>query len=101
MKISEIKGEQALEVLEQIIDPVTAILADDEVKQASQVNKMQAIRVALRKYKPEIIIILALLEGEDPKTYEPPLLSIPKKLIEITDDEDVQALFISAVQTAE
>lgn len=101
MKISEIKGEQALEVLEGIIEPVTTILADEEVKTAASKSRLEAIKVALRKYKPEIIIILALLEGEDPKTYEPSLLSIPKKLIEITDDEDVQALFTSAAQTAE
>ena len=101
MKISEIKGEQALEVLEDIIEPVTTILADEEVKTAASKSRLEVIKVALRKYKPEIIIILALLEGEDPKTYEPSLLSIPKKLIEITDDEDVQALFTSAVQTAE
>lgn len=101
MKISEIKGEQALTVLEGIIEPLTTILADEEIKNAAGVGRLEAIKVALHKYKPEIIIILALLEGEDPKTYEPSLLSIPKKLIEITDDEDVQALFTSAVQTAE
>lgn len=101
MKISEIKGEQALDVLEGIIDPVTAILADEEVKAAAKEGRLPAIQVALRKHKPEIITILALLEGEDPKTYEPSLLSIPKKLVEITEDEDVQMLFLSAVQTAE
>lgn len=101
MKISEIKGEQALTVLEGIIEPLTTILADEEIKTAAGVGRLEAIKVALRKYKPEIIVILALLEGEDPTTYEPSLLSIPKKLIEITDDEDVQVLFTSAVQTAE
>lgn len=101
MKISDIKGKQALEVMDGLIDPLTKILADTEVRDAARINRIQAIRLAVRKYPDEIILILALLEGEDPDAYEPSLLSIPKKLIEITEDEDVQMLFTSAVQTAE
>ena len=100
MKISEIKGEQAINVLAEIIDPVTKILADEEIKNARN-DRIKAIQIALRKYPKEIIHCLALIEGEDPKTYQPTLLSIPKKLVEITEDEDVKSLFISAATTAE
>lgn len=100
MKISEIKGEQAITVLAEIIDPITTILADTEV-QAAKKDRVKAIQIALRKYPKEIIHCLALIEGEDPATYQPSLMSIPKKLVEITEDEDVKSLFISAVATAD
>lgn len=102
MQISEIKGEQAIDVLADIIDPVTTILSDEEVRSAYYgENRMQAIKVALKKYKKEVIYVLALLDGENPKTYQPTLLTLPKKLIEITDDPDMQLLFMSAGQNEE
>lgn len=99
MKISEIKGEQAIDTFAEIIEPLTAILADEEIKEAD--NKLEAIKIALKKYKREVITILALLEGENPETYEPTLFTLPAKLIEITDEPEVKTLFMSVGQTEE
>lgn len=99
MKISEIKGEKAIEVLAEIVEPVTTILNDEEVRGAEERTK--AVTIALMKYPKEVIKIMALLEGEDPETYEPSLLSLPKKMIEILEDEEVQGLFTSAVTNEE
>jgi len=99
MKLSEIKGEKALELLADIIDPLTTILADEEVKEAAN-DRVKAIQVVLRKYPAEIIYILALLNQEDPETYQPSLLALPKMLIELTEDEEFKAVFTSAAMTA-
>lgn len=100
MKLSEIKGEQALEVIAEIIDPLTMILADEEVKEAAGKAKIDAIKIVLKKYPKQIIYILALLNGENPETYEPSLLVLPKMLIEITEDEEFKQVFSSAAVTA-
>lgn len=100
MKLSEIKGEKAIEVIAEIIEPATEILNDPKVKLAARSkNIASAASIALKNHPKQVLHVLAVLDGEDPETYEPSLLEIPKKLIDLFNDPELSALFTSSDQT--
>lgn len=97
MKLSEIKGKEAITTLANLMEPVSKIAADKDVQDAVQSKQPLPIIVKklLQGHPDEVIEVLALLDGADPKSYEPSLLSLPMKLLEILNDEEIQALFFS------
>lgn len=99
MKLSEIKGQKAIEVIADIIEPATDILSDPKVKLAARSkNIAAAASIALKNHPAQVLRVLAVLDGEDPETYAPSLLEIPKKLIDLLNDPEVSALFTSSDQ---
>lgn len=98
MKLSEFHGEKALEVIADIIEPITAIVNDSEVREASTVTFAKAVSVALKKYTKDVLYVMAVLDDTDPKEYNPSLVEIPKKLMEMYNDEDLRSLFTSQGQ---
>ena len=102
MRLSDIKGEHALDVLADIMDPLTEILSDQEVKRLVMCDdRMGTVRHVLKEHKTSLITILALLDGQDPETYEPTLPSIPVKILEILNDPMFVPLFQSQGQNPE
>ena len=95
MKLSEIKGEEALDVLADIIEPIAEITADEEfVKLAnSNATKARLIAYTIKNHKGEVIKMLAALEMKKPEEFEFTLLTLPKKLKELFEDEEVMSLF--------
>lgn len=97
MKLSDIKGERALDVLADLIDPVAEILGDKEISEALQSGKApaKAIKLALKNHKRAVLDMMAAIEGEDPETYQPSLFVLPKRLLDLLNDPEVQQLFAS------
>lgn len=99
MKLSEIRGEAAIDVIADIIDPVTEILADDEVKKIAQSDaaELTIAKVILKRQKKAILEIMAILSGEDPKKYQPTAPEILVTLVnlvgEIKANEELTSLF--------
>lgn len=95
MKLSEIKGEQALDVLADIIDPLTKICMDEEIQNMvkSKVPTIKLIKPILKNHKKEIVEVLAILDGENPETYEVNVLTLPIKLMELMNDPAFNELF--------
>ena len=100
MKLSEIKGEQALDVLADLIDPVSEIVADKEIYSAvkAKVPSLKVAKLAIKAHKKAVISILAILDGADPEQYQPNIFELPKKLMEIINDPMVEELFTSQSQ---
>ena len=100
MKLSEIKGEAALDALADLIEPVSEIITDAEfVRLArSDAPKMTLVKTAIKSHKKAIIEILAVLDGKDPETYEVSILTLPMKLLEVFNDPEVISLFQSQGQ---
>lgn len=95
-KLSEIRGEDALDILADLIEPFTAISQDKmfvSYIRARQTTK--AAKLAIKNHKKEILLIMAILEGEDPSTYKPPLLRLPSMLLDILNDPELASLFQS------
>lgn len=100
MKLSEIKGEKAIEVIAEIIEPATEILADPKVKLAARAKKIPtAVALALKNHPKAVLHLLAALDGEDPETYKPSLVEIPKNLLELFNDPELASLFTYSDQT--
>lgn len=95
-RLRDIKGERALEILADIIDPATEIASDEDFVQLykSGVPRLKLVQYVLREFKTQVITILALLEDQDPKKYEPNLMTVPTKIMEILDDPDMEMLFM-------
>ena len=99
MKLSDIKGEKAIEVLADLLEPVTEIMADKEVVALVRSGqKVKGISAALKNHKKACLTILALTDGEDPATYSPSILSIPMKGLELLNDPELISLFSSQSQ---
>ena len=99
MKLSEIKGEQALDILADLLEPATEIITDEELRDKfREDDKLGAVKIALKGHKTAVIQIMALLDGQNPAEYEVNLFTLPKKLLEIFNDPLVVDLFSSQGQ---
>lgn len=96
MKLSEIKGEHALDVLADLMDPIAEIAQDQMVVKLLRSNqKLTGVKILLKKHKKSVLNIMAILNEEDPKTYNPSLLTLPALVLEILNDPDLVDLFQS------
>ena len=102
MKISELKGEAALDALADMIEPASEIMTDKAFVDAIKSNdRIKAVKVALKNHKKAIIAILAATEGVKPEEYEVSFITLPIKLLEFLNDPEVTSLFQSQGQTME
>lgn len=94
-KLSEIKGEEALDVLAEILEPIVTIANDDEVRAGFETNIAKCVAVALKKYKKEILQIFACINGKsvEETCEEIDILSLPTYIIEILNEPEIQSLF--------
>lgn len=96
MKLSEIKGEESLDVLADLLEPIAMICADEEVQEIyNNKPKILLVKHLIKNHKEEVIEILAVLDREDPKEYVKKMnvLSLPMKLLELLNDEDLITVF--------
>lgn len=100
MKLSDLKGEAALDALADLIEPITEIVTDAEFVRLAKSNapRPKLIKAAIKGHKKAIIEILAILDGVPPDEYEVNLVTLPKKLLEVFNDPDVASLFQSQGQ---
>ena len=99
MKLSEFKDDAALDLIADIIEPATEILADPAIKEAFGRSKMAAIKVAIKNHKSAIKEIIARLDGKKPEEYHFTALSLPVKLLSLLNDPELQQLFTLSGRT--
>ena len=92
-KLSEIKGEEALDVIAEILVPITAIANDDEVKEGFEKNVAKCISIMLKKYKAEVMHILAVVDGKKDEDLDFDILELTGSLVELLNEPAVQSLF--------
>jgi len=96
MKLSEYKNEDALDLLADILDPLSEILTDEGVRQMAKdkdTTKIKAVQYLLKNQKKPIIQIMARLDGIPVEKYELDILSLPKKILEIMNDKELIDFF--------
>lgn len=104
MRLSDIKGDEALDVLADILEPAAEILADEQVKVKFQEDsKLKLVSYILKNHKKNVIEIMARLDGEDPATYKynVNLLTLPRKTLEVLNDPELVNLFTSQAQESD
>ena len=100
MKLSEIKGEDAIDVLVDIIDPITVISADKAITEGyGKLSRLEFIKLLLKSHKREVIEIMAGLDRTPVDEYEVNLITLPSKLAELISDPALASFFPSAGQT--
>ena len=100
MKLSDIKGEKALDAIADLIEPLTELSTDKIfVGLIRTKNYMDAIKVGLKVHKKSVLKILAILNQQDVNTYEPSLAEIPKMLLDVINDAELLNLFSSQAET--
>lgn len=100
MKLSEIKGEKAIEVFADLLEPVGRIFTDEEIRKSVGDNESQAaiIKKMLKRHSKEVIEMLAIIDDVPVEKYEVNFVTLPAKLIELFNDEAVTQLFQSQSQ---
>lgn len=95
MKLSDIKGEEALDVLADIIDPITDICTDSEFKAMIDAKKpkLLAVKYLLKNHKKDVLTVLAIINQKDVNTFKPNLIELPMMVLDVLNDEEVMKLF--------
>ena len=103
MKLSEYKGDDALELLADLLEPASEIIGDPDVKEMFQSKEplLKTVKVILKNHKKAVTEILARLDGQEPEEYEVKVLTLPVKLMELLQDEELLAVFQSQAQNME
>ena len=88
MRLSEIKGTDAIDVIADIIDPITVILADKEIQKAIETKKPYLLiaKTILKNQKEAILEVLAVLHKENPAEFKPSLIELPIMLVQLVQD---------------
>ena len=94
-KLSDIKGEEAIDVLAEILVPITEIAKDEEVKEGFETNVAKCASIALKKHKGEVIDVLVAInvKSREETLEEIDLLTLPTYMVDILNEPAVQALF--------
>lgn len=102
MKLSEIKGEAALDAVADLIDPIAEIARDRILVGLLRLkNYPEAIKLSVKSHKKSVIKILAILNQQDVETYEPSLVDLPLMLLDLVNDPMLASLFQSQAETTE
>ena len=101
MSLKDIRGKDALDLLEVILDPVQNIFGDPEIAAVfrdSTKSKLEQARAVLNTHKDDVIAVLAAVEGVPVDEYQDNLLQMIGKLMTLLNDPDMQFLFPSQRQ---
>ena len=97
MKLTEIKDEAALDLIADLIDPVSEIASDKRIIELIKKGDRKAvIKALIKNHKKSIIEILAACEGVPVEEYHINVLSLPIKLVQLFNDPDLIDFFVSA-----
>ena len=94
-KLAEVKDEEALDLLADILDPMMEICSDAEIKKmvSEKSEKLLIVKYIIKNHKSAIMQILAMLDGVPVEEYHCNVLTLPATLLELFNDPEVTALF--------
>lgn len=118
MRLSDVKGERTLDVIANVIDPISNIAEDNEaaelfirkklpdgmtVKQFFLQRARKSVPALLKGHKADVIAILSAIEGTSPENYaeELNLAKLFKDCVELLTDEAFMTFFTSVGSNAE
>ncbi len=113
MKLGEIKGDRAVEVIADLIAPIANIAQDfpnykifKSDKKEGEDDRDMTIRVfkekvpeLLKSHKKDVLDILCTINEQEAQDLS--VVDIIKGVIELTNDQDFLNLFLSAVNTGD
>lgn len=108
-KLSDFKGEAAIDVLADILEPLLSITSDEEVKKIRKeaIEKKEKLPVyklvkpALKNHKNDIFEIFAILNecSVDEAKEELTAANLPAMVVSLMSEPEIMNLFFPQVQT--
>lgn len=98
MRLSAYKNEEAIEVLADLLEPASKIMADKDISAAFKAQKPALIiaKTALKKQKQAVIDFVSYLHRQEPGEYEFTIISLIADLLDILNDPEMGQVFSSA-----
>ena len=93
MKLSEYQGEEALDILADMIEPAGEIMSDKEIGEVFKKNKFKAIGLAIKSHKKAVMQIMATMDGVPVEEYKCNVFTLPAKILELLNDPALVQLF--------
>ena len=96
--MAERTNEEALDLFADLLEPVGAVLSDKDLIESVKKgdSRIKSAAIAIRNHKPEVIQILALLDGVPVEEYKVNLLELPIKVVRLLNRPEIKELFIGA-----
>lgn len=93
-KLSDYKGDEAIELWADLIDPLTKLFTDDELKKVvtSGKNKLEIAKVILKRHKSEAIEIMQRIDP-DPIDGVSIVMRLIALLADIGEYEEIKSFF--------
>lgn len=102
MKLLEVTGAEAFEMMADLFDPITDIASDAEILKCIQTNqKVKAIKFALKNHSKAMAQIMAICEGVPLDEYNKSLPEMMKDVLTVMNHPVVADLFTSQAQKEE
>ena len=102
MKLLEVTGAEAFEMMADLFDPITDIASDVEILKCIQTNqKAKAIKFALKNHSKAMTEIMAISEGVPLSEYNKNLPEMMKDVLTVMNHPIVAELFFSQAQNEE
>lgn len=99
MTLSEVRGEAALDLLADVMEPASVILDDEDVKNAfrANTNRIKTAALVLKKHKKEMLQILAAVNMTPVEDYRPNPYEVMRSTINVLSDPGLTDFFGSQV----
>lgn len=95
-KISEYQDEEALDLLADLIDPFTSLIAVKEVREAiRKKERMKGIKYAIKGNKKALIEIMALLNGVPVEEFHCNVFTLPSMALQVLNDKELLNFFVA------
>lgn len=101
MKLSEYQGEEALDLLADLIEPAGEIMSDKEIGEVFKKNRFKAIGLAIRNHKKAVMQIMATMDSVPVGEYKCNVFTLPVKVLELLNDPYLIQLFTYQGQTGD
>lgn len=102
MKLLEVTGAEAFEMMADLFDPITDIASDAEILKCIQTNqRAKAIKFALKNHAKAMTEIMAICEGVPLAEYHKTLPEMMVDVITVMNHPIVADLFTSQAQNNE
>lgn len=102
MRLSDIKGEAAIDAVADLLEPISDIAKDkDIIDLFRNGDRLKAIQKALKGHRRAVVEVLAILNQKDPAEYikEITIATIPAQALDILNDPELALLFTDAAET--
>lgn len=96
-KLSEYKNEEALDLLADLLVPLSNIMTDKKIGGKWKKNRIEAVSYIIKNHKKSVIEIMARLENTPVKEYECNMVTLPVQILGILNDTELLGFFNSTL----